>query len=91
MAEFAHDLCDVNRGTGGHLGLLLLLLLPDDDGTETGPSVSCILLQLGVTGMMYGEGKRNRNKVRVESGKFRIVFKSTEERRENLSFMLYIC
>lgn len=50
LAQFAHDLCDVNRGTGGHLGSELLLLLPEDDGAETGPSVFRILLQLGVTG-----------------------------------------
>ncbi len=48
LAEFAHDLCDVN--IGGHLGLLLLLQLPEDDGAETGPSLLCILLQLGITG-----------------------------------------
>lgn len=50
LAEFAHDLCDVNGGTGGHLGLQLLLLLPEYDGAETGPSLLCILLQLGITG-----------------------------------------
>jgi len=49
LAEFAHDLSDVDGGVGGHLGLLLLLLLPDDDGAETGTSVSGILLQLGFT------------------------------------------
>lgn len=49
LAEFAHDLCDINGGTGSHLRPLLLLLLPEDDGAETGPSVLCVLLQLGVT------------------------------------------
>ena len=49
LAEFAHDLCDVNGAAGGQLGLLLLLHLPEDDGAETGPPVLCILLQLGIT------------------------------------------
>lgn len=49
LAEFAHDLCNVNWGVGGHLGPLLLLLLPDDDGAKTGPPVPGILLQLHFT------------------------------------------
>lgn len=53
FAEFAHDLCDVN--IGGHLGLLLLLELAEDDGAQTGPSVLCILLQLSITGGGKGE------------------------------------
>lgn len=48
FAEFAHDLCDVD--SGGHLGLLLHLQLPEDDGAQTGPSVLCVVLQLGITG-----------------------------------------
>lgn len=48
LAQFGHDLRDVN--IGGHLGLLLLLLLPEDDGAETGPPLLCVLLQLGITG-----------------------------------------
>lgn len=54
LAEFAHDLCDIDRGTGSHLRPLLQLLLPEDDGAETGPSVLCILLQLGVTARPEG-------------------------------------
>lgn len=48
LAEFGHDLRDVN--IGGHLGLLLLLLLPEDDGAQTGPPFLRVLLQLGITG-----------------------------------------
>lgn len=59
LAEFAHDLCNVNWGVGSHLGPLLLLLLPDDDGAETGPSVPGVLLQLDFTG---GNKKRESGK-----------------------------
>lgn len=48
LAEFAHDLRDINGGTGSHPGPLFLLLLPEDNGAETGPSVLRVLLQLGV-------------------------------------------
>lgn len=48
FAEFAHDLCDVD--CGGHLGLLLHLQLPEDDGAQARPPVLCVVLQLGVTG-----------------------------------------
>lgn len=49
LSQFAHNLCDVHRTTGSQLGLLCLLLLPQDDGTQTGPSLFGILLQLGIT------------------------------------------
>lgn len=48
LAEFGHDLCDVNGGVGRHLGPLLLLLLSEDDWAETGPSVLGVVLQLGI-------------------------------------------
>lgn len=49
LAQFAHDLCDVHGSAGGHLGLQLQLLLPEDDGAEAGAPLPGILLQLGVT------------------------------------------
>lgn len=48
-AEAAHDLRDVHGGARRHLGPLLLLLLPEDNGAEAGPSVLGVVLQLGVT------------------------------------------
>lgn len=61
FAQFAHDLRDVNGG--GRLGPLLLLHLPQDDGTQTGPAVPGVLLQLGLAGRRTEEQK----KVRVRS------------------------
>lgn len=58
LAQFAHDLRDVDGSS--HLGLLLLLHLPQDDGTQTGPPVPGILLQLGLTGEADG-GRRRRS------------------------------
>lgn len=47
FTEFAHNLCDVD--VGGHLGLLLLLLLLQDDGAQTGLPVLGVVLQLSIT------------------------------------------
>lgn len=46
FTEFAHNLCDVD--VGGHLGLLLLLLLLQDDGAQTGLPVLGVVLQLSI-------------------------------------------
>lgn len=64
LAKFAHDLRDVN--IGGHLGLLLLLQLPEDDGAETGPSLLGIVPQLGLTGR-----ERRRRERETSEGFFR--------------------
>ena len=48
FTEFAHDLRDVN--VGGHLGLLLLLPLLQDDGAQAGLPVLGVVLQLSITG-----------------------------------------
>lgn len=47
FTEFAHNLCDVD--VGGHLGLLLLLLLLQDDGAQAGLPVLGVVLQLSIT------------------------------------------
>lgn len=49
LSQFAHNLCDVYRATGSQLGFLRLLLLPQDDGTQAGPSLLGVLLQLSIT------------------------------------------
>lgn len=46
FAQFAHDLRDVDGSS--RLGLLLLLHLPQNDGTQTGPAVPGVLLKLGL-------------------------------------------
>lgn len=46
--QFAHDLLDVHWAAGGHLGLLLLCLLVQDDGVDARLALSSVLLQLRV-------------------------------------------
>lgn len=76
FAQFAHNLRDVDGG--GHLGLLLLLHLPEDDGTQTGPAVLRILLKLGLTGGGWGGewgGHRGRKRKTTE----RRVYSQTKQ------------
>ena len=48
--DFAHHGLDIDRSGGsGRLSLLLLLLLPEDDGMDAEAPVLSVLLQLGRT------------------------------------------
>lgn len=50
--DLAHHGLDVDGGGGdGGFGLLLFLLLPENDGVDAQASVPGILRQLGLTGM----------------------------------------
>lgn len=82
LAEFAHDLCDIDGAAGRQLGLLLQLLLPDDDGAEAGPPVPCVLLQLGITGRWRDRTVERRREGDYNDGRQMETVSEEEEEEE---------
>ena len=69
---FTHHGLDIDRNIGSSdLGLLYLLLLPQDDGMDPQASILSILLQLGWTG------------VETETGRTQIIGKPRSVRRDS--------